>query len=354
METLRIETKTGSYPVFIDKGLRKKVADLFGAVPSAYLIITDDQVGPIYLENVRDSLKTVAPVYSYVVPAGEPSKSFDTYKLVIDECVRLNLDRQAVIIALGGGVIGDLAGFAAATYLRGIDYIQMPTTLLAHDSSVGGKVGINHEQGKNLIGAFYPPKAVIFDTETLSTLSLREWRSGFVEMIKHAFLESEAFLNGLREAFKDQTNLNATHIEPWLSRAIAVKAKVVALDEKESGLRATLNLGHTLGHAIEKEMGYGELTHGEAVAIGLIFALKLSEKLFSIDLSSDFIRTWFCDLGLPVTVPETISHEQVIRRMHQDKKRRGQELVFILLREIGQPIIQAVPESFILQTLQEF
>lgn len=354
METLQINTNSGIYTIFIDKGLRKRVLECVKTVPTAYFVITDDQVGPFYLDDVTHSLESAAPVFSYVVPSGEPSKSFETYKMVIDECIRLNLDRKAMIIALGGGVIGDLAGFVASTYLRGIDFIQMPTTLLAHDSSVGGKVGINHEQGKNLIGAFYPPKAVIYDTETLSSLPRREWRSGFVEMAKHAMLDSEAFLEGLYHAFPTEAALSADNIEPWLARAIAVKARVVSEDEKELGLRAILNLGHTLGHAIEKEMGYGQLNHGEAVAIGIIFALKLSEKIHQVQLPVDQVQQWFTALGLPTEVPDSLDREQLIKRMHQDKKRHDQELVFILLKSLGKPSIDVIPESVVRTALQAY
>jgi 3-dehydroquinate synthase len=354
MERLDIETKTRSYSVFIDKGIRKRVPDYVMDVPSAYFVITDDQVGKFYLNDVTQSLKNSSPVFSYVVPSGESSKSFAIYKTLIDECVRFNLDRRAVIIALGGGVIGDLAGFVASTYLRGIGYIQMPTTLLAHDSSVGGKVGINHEQGKNLIGAFYPPMAVLYDTETLSTLSLRDWRGGFVEMAKHALLSSNEFFEGLYKTFAKESDLTIEKVEPWLASAIAVKAKIVSQDEKETGNRAILNLGHTLGHAIEKEMGYGQLNHGEAVAVGIIFALNLSERVLHSRLPIHKIESWFRSLGLPTGIPDSIDRKKLVERMYQDKKRRSNELVFILLKNVGDAVIETVPESIVISELQDF
>jgi len=354
MESLWIQTKTGQYPVYIGKGLRHRLSELIQGNPTAFFVITDDKVAPHYLDDVMQALEKVSPVYSYTVPAGEPAKSFVVYKTLIDECVRLRLDRGAAIVALGGGVIGDLAGFTAATYLRGIDYIQMPTTLLAHDSSVGGKVGINHEEGKNLIGAFYPPQAVIYDTATLSTLPAREWRSGFVEMIKHAMLDSEMFLSELKERFQDESKLTVENIEPWLAKAIAVKANIVSQDEKEKGLRAVLNLGHTLGHALEKEAGYGSWSHGEAVAVGLLFALKLSEAHYGIQLDTNGIRAWFLKLGLRVRLPEDIDRHRLIQRMYQDKKRKGETLRFILLKKYGQPVIQSLPESVVSKHLEDF
>lgn len=354
METLYIKSKIGGYSVHIDKGLRFNLPQFIKEKPTAFFVITDDHVERYYLKDVTQSLEKVAPVFSYTVPSGETSKSFETYKILIDECVRLQLDRSAMIVALGGGVIGDLAGYVAATYLRGIDYIQIPTTLLAHDSSVGGKVGINHEQGKNLIGAFYPPRAVIYDTETFITLPKREWRGGFVEMVKHALLDSEEFLNGLHKCFTSNESFTADNIVPWLAKAIGVKARVVTEDEKEWGLRAILNLGHTLGHAIEKEIGYGELNHGEAVAIGILFALKVSEKVLQVPLPFEMLRTWFSELGLPTEIPESIKRNKLIESMHQDKKRRGNQLVFILLKSVGEPVIQTVLESTIIEVLQSF
>lgn len=352
MDTLVIETATARYPVHVGPGLRHRLGELIPSGASSFFVLTDDHVGPLYLQDVVAALAGAAPVHAFVVSAGESAKSLATYKRVIDELVRLNLDRRACIIALGGGVVGDLAGFAAATYLRGVAYVQMPTTLLAHDSSVGGKVGINHESGKNLIGAFYHPRAVIYDTETLDTLPEREWRSGFAEVIKHALIDSPSFYEELKKAVPDAAALNAAAIRPWLGRAIAVKARIVKEDEKEAGVRAFLNFGHTLGHALEKASGYDRLRHGEAVAIGMIFAMRLSETFYGLRLDVDGIREWFRRLKLPTEIPADLSGDDVLEAMRKDKKRHGNQLVFVLLNGIGRPRLESVPEPMIRKLLK--
>jgi 3-dehydroquinate synthase len=354
METLLIQAKSKTYPIYLGEGIIDQVAKLLPDVYSSFFIVTDAVLAPLYLERVEEALHSVAPVYTAIVPSGEGSKSFDVYKNLLDQLLKLNLDRKCCVIALGGGVIGDLAGFVAATYLRGVGFIQMPTTLLAHDSSVGGKVGINHEKGKNLIGAFYNPDAVLYETTFLTSLPDREWRSGFSELIKHSFLDSVAFFEELKSAIPNFEKLKAETVTPFLRRGIGVKAAIVEEDEQEQGKRAYLNFGHTLGHALEKEAGYGTLTHGEGVAIGMCFALQLSEAVFKVTLPNKDLVEWLKALSLPTTIPETLSSHRLIDGMKRDKKRKGEVIRFVLLRSVGDPTLVEIPEDQLFDQLERF
>ncbi len=354
MESLWIQAKSKTYSIYLGKGLSERIVSLLPKSYSAYLIITDDTVGPLHLDFVQTTLAKAAPVYSVTVPAGEASKSFDQYRALLDHLLELNIDRKSCVVALGGGVVGDLAGFVAATYLRGVGFIQMPTTLLAHDSSVGGKTGINHEKGKNLIGSFYHPDAVFYDTSFLSSLPDREWRSGFSELIKHSLLDSDAFFKDLKSSIPDFSSLTPEAVTPFLKRGIEVKAKIVETDEQENGVRAFLNLGHTLGHALEKQSGYGVLTHGEAVAIGMVFALELSEKWLNVALPVQELIDWLKALGLNTTVPTGLSIESIMDSMKRDKKRKGETIRFVLLKSIGAMTLEELPEAFIKDHLAQF
>ena len=349
MDSLSIDTNGGSYPVYIGTGIRFKWQELINQdTHSSFFIITDDEVEGRYLSSIQQDKE----ILTFVVPSGEESKSFSQYHEVMTALLKADLDRQACIIALGGGVVGDLAGFAAATYMRGIDFVQIPTTLLAHDSSVGGKTGINHELGKNLIGAFHQPTAVIYDTECLRTLPDREWRSGFSEVIKHALIHDESFLNWLMESGKPVQDYSDEELQFIIKKGIGVKGAIVKEDEREKGIRAYLNFGHTLGHAIEAELGYGKMTHGEAVAIGMIYALRMSEEYFQTTLRIDDIKKWFQEIGLPTTVPKELSTSQLIERMKKDKKAENKTLQFVLLKKIGQPIKVKVNDDIALKLLR--
>ena len=354
METLVIKAKSKTYPIYLGEDILDQVSTLLPGNSSAFFIVTDDTLAPLYLDQVEQSFQKLAPVYSGIVSSGEQSKSFNVYKELLDQLLELNLDRKACVIALGGGVIGDLAGFVAATYLRGVGFIQMPTTLLAHDSSVGGKVGINHEKGKNLIGAFYHPDVVIYETRFLSSLPDREWQSGFSELIKHSFLESERFFHELKQAIPTFEQLNSETVTPFLQRGIRVKAVIVEEDEQEQGKRAYLNFGHTLGHALEKEAGYGTLTHGEGVAIGMCFALQVSETVLNVRLPKEELVDWLKALGIPTTVPENISTQDLVERMKRDKKRKGEAIRFVLLHKLGEPALVEIPEEVIIKELERF
>src|SRR5690625_3189001 len=282
MKELFIQTSTHDYTVYVGKGLRYKLNELLPRDYRDILIITDDVVAPLYLEDFKATLKAPSvTVFEVIIPSGERSKSIEQYYRLQTKALEYNLDRNSLIVALGGGVVGDLAGFVAATFMRGIDYIQVPTTILAHDSSVGGKVAINHELGKNLIGAFYPPRAVIYDIDTLQSLPTHEVRSGYAEIVKEAFIADEKLVDELLTMRLEQ--VTEDELIKHLYSGINIKAHIVELDERESYMRMFLNFGHTLAHAIEAELQYGEITHGEAVAIGMLFALRVSEDYMDVD-----------------------------------------------------------------------
>lgn len=353
METLMIRTQTGSYPIFVGKGLLPRADELIKDVYSSSYIITDSHVAPRYLNELEKTLRN-RQVFHYIAEAGEQSKNLDEYNRIITDMLEKKLDRNTCVIALGGGVVGDLAGFVAATYLRGVAFLQMPTTLLAHDSSVGGKVGIDHALGKNLIGAFYPPAAVIYDTATLETLPFRELQSGFAELIKHSLISSPDFYQELKKAIPERSMLTPDAVGSFLIRGISVKAKIVELDEHESGPRKFLNFGHTLGHALEKELGFGTLTHGEGVAVGSLFALKLSEAYYGHPLPVKELAEWYVRLGLPTKVPDGLTAEGLMEQMKYDKKNRDGHYHFVLMKSIGRPETRQVPESLVRGTLFSF
>lgn len=253
--------------------------------------------------------------------------------------IEQGLDRNSLVIALGGGVVGDLAGFVAATFMRGIDYIQVPTTILAHDSSVGGKVAINHELGKNLIGNFYNPVAVIYDIETLESLGESEIRSGYAEIIKEALISDLDMFNTL-------TSIQLSYVSPdqlqeHLAFGINVKRKIVEADERESGMRKFLNLGHTLAHALEAELGYGELTHGEAVAIGLLYSLYVSEKEIHAKLPFNKLFHWLKENQYPLKI-NNWNVESLIEKMKSDKKSVQHRIQMVLLDSVGNPIVKEI------------
>jgi 3-dehydroquinate synthase len=340
MASLIISTKEKSYPIYIGNGLRYQIQTILekNAIPyDSVLIITDDNVAPLYLSDVAKGLK--APVHTFIVNNGEEAKSFANYITIQTYAIQKKLTRQSLIIALGGGVIGDLAGFIAATFLRGISYIQMPTTILAHDSAVGGKVAINHDLGKNLIGAFYHPQAVVYDLETLNSLPRRQQMSGFAEVIKHGLIDKDQallpFISG-----KDQDELFSDYhfLREILSHGMKIKAEIVKKDEKETNIRKFLNFGHTLGHAIESESNYRYL-HGEAVIIGMIFALYVSEVYFSKELGFQKYKTWFEKLGYETSIPPSLPITNLIEKMKVDKKVVANHIHMILLRDIGEPVV---------------
>ncbi|WLR53094.1 3-dehydroquinate synthase [Bacillus tianshenii] len=354
METLQIETASKSYPVNIGEKLRLQAGELMHALGnySSVFIITDEAVAPFYLEEVSKSFEAHYHVHTYIVPKGEAAKSFDVYFNCQTEMLENGCDRKTLVVALGGGAVGDLAGFVAATFMRGVPFVQMPTTLLAHDSSVGGKTAINHPQGKNMIGAFYQPEAVLYDIEMLNSLPEHEWRSGFAEVIKHALIRDESFYHWLQENVTSIKQLRDDKLVYALKKGITVKASVVKEDEKEQGIRAYLNFGHTLGHAVEALHGYGKITHGDAVAIGMLFAIRLSEDYYEVDLHSDTFAQWFKEYGYP-ELSKAFTADQLLEYMKKDKKAHAGNIRMVLMKEIGDVETVQLSDEYVLRKLEE-
>ncbi|WP_100372704.1 3-dehydroquinate synthase [Bacillus sp. FJAT-45037] len=357
MAVVHVETKSSSYDVRIGRDIRHHMIDLLKEQQIHYIssiwIITDDNVHARYSMDVLTSLSSEHIVYTDVVTPGEGSKSMDVYQRLQRRALELGLDRKSLVIALGGGVIGDLAGFVAATYMRGIRFIQMPTTLLAHDSSVGGKVAINLPHAKNIVGAFYQPEFVIYDTDMLKSLPEVEWRSGFAEVMKHAYIRDADFLVWLTEHVTSFHSFNDSLIESMLVRSIGVKAAVVKEDEKEHGIRAFLNFGHTLGHAIEAELGYGKLSHGEAVAIGMLFSMRLSEKITEQQLPVIECINWMRKLGYSTDIPRTLTSSTLLQSMKKDKKATSGLIKMVLLKQVGEAFVQEVSDEMVLEALNK-
>jgi 3-dehydroquinate synthase (EC 4.2.3.4) len=280
MRTLNVDLADRSYPIYIGEGLLDDPRYFEPHIRGRQVaIVTNETIAPLYLDRLQKTLAAYK-VTTVVLPDGEAYKQWETLQLIFDGLLTARHDRKTTLIALGGGVIGDMTGFAAACYQRGVDFIQVPTTLLSQvDSSVGGKTGINHPLGKNMVGAFYQPQAVVIDTATLKTLPPRELSAGLAEVIKYGFICDEPFLTWLETHMSDLLALESTALTEAIERSCAAKARVVGADEKETGVRATLNLGHTFGHAIETHMGYGVWLHGEAVGAGTVMALEMSHRL---------------------------------------------------------------------------
>ncbi|MBD1378610.1 3-dehydroquinate synthase [Metabacillus arenae] len=357
MRTLEIKTTSSKYPVIVGPNCLQTLPDFLKNRMnqlSKILLITDSTVNQLYGDKVLHLLMdTPYPVSKFVVESGEQSKSFQQFIDIQTYALQEKLDRKSLIIALGGGVVGDLAGFVAATFMRGIPYIQIPTTLLAHDSAVGGKVGINHPLGKNMIGAFHQPIAVLYDTLFIKSLPSLELRSGFAEVVKHAFLKGESFLQELI-SIEDIEMLDESHLAEIIYKGIEVKAEIVGQDEKEAGIRAYLNLGHTLGHAVEAEMGYGKLSHGDCVAVGMLFAFSLSEKVFKVDLNYVKIKSWFKSLGFPVVIPDNLLTEDLISRMISDKKSTSGQINMVLIEKPGSVKIEQFTASELTNFLESW
>ncbi len=328
-----------SYPIHIGNNLLNQ-ADLIlpHLSQKRVAIISNMTVAPLYLDKLRKSLgRHGVESVPVILPDGESYKNWETMNQIFDALLSHRCERNTTIVALGGGVVGDLTGFAAASFLRGVPFIQIPTTLLAQvDSSVGGKTGINHPQGKNMIGAFYQPKLVLADSSTLDTLPDRELRAGIAEVVKYGLIRDLSFFDWLEQNMKQLLDREPSVLHEAIRRSCEMKAEIVAADEKENGVRALLNLGHTFGHAIENGMGYGVWLHGEAVATGIIMAAELSKRLGLIDEVDVFrIRKIFIETGLPVVAPK-FSTEKYLELMSLDKKVSAGKIRFILLNRIGE------------------
>ncbi len=361
MQTITVDLTSApgerSYPIHIGSGISNQPGLILNHLPRKRVaIVTNTTVAPLYMERLRSALKGHDVVsLPIILPDGEEHKNWQTLNLIFDALLTHRCERSTPIIALGGGVIGDLAGFAAATYLRGVPFIQFPTTLLAQvDSSVGGKTGINHPLGKNMIGAFYQPRAVVADSATLDTLPQRELRAGIAEIIKYGLIRDSDFLEWIERNMAELLARDSEILIEAIRRSCMNKAEVVAADERESGVRALLNLGHTFGHAIENAMGYGVWLHGEAVAAGTVLAAELSQRMDMIGKNDvERIRNIYEQAGLPVVAPN-LGPEKYLRLMGLDKKVEGGRMRFILLNRIGEALVRSdVPTEVLTQTLLE-
>jgi len=356
MNAVSIQTASKTYPVFVGSGVVKQLSSFIKSnFPSLtrLMIITDETVADLYLRDLEKAL-TPYKVSACIVPSGEMAKTFDVYYQCLSFALEHNLDRKSILLSFGGGAVGDLGGFVAATYMRGVPFIQVPTTILAHDSAVGGKVAINHPMGKNMIGAFYQPEAVFYDLSFLSSLPLNEKRSGFAEVIKHGLINDQDFYESLKKNIKTLELLSNENLHFFLTRGIEIKNKFVSEDEKETGIRAFLNFGHTLGHAIEAEMGYGKWTHGEAVIVGILFALEFSKKKYALNFDIKQFKNWISHLGYETKIPLHLKTENLLKRMKQDKKSIDQKVKFVLLTEIGKPILVEISDDDLFRELSQF
>lgn len=337
MRTLCIELGERSYPVFIGSNLLARVDCLTPYISGKQiLVVSNETVAPLYLQLLQKTLSEYK-VNSVTLPDGEQYKTLASVNLIFDKLLQEHFDRSCTLIALGGGVVGDITGFAAASYQRGVSFIQIPTTLLAQvDSSIGGKTGVNHPLGKNMIGAFHQPKAVIADTDTLHTLDNRQLSAGIAEVVKYGLIRDLPFLEWLERNITGLLQRDTETLAEAIERSCQNKADVVAADELESGQRALLNLGHTYGHAIEASMGYGTWLHGEAVSVGICMAARHSEQLGWIS-KNDVERTvkLMQQAHLPTEKPAGLSSGDILKHMQVDKKARDGTIRLVLFKALG-------------------
>lgn len=357
MKTLQVNLGERSYPIYIGSGLLDRNDILARHIESKQVVVvTNETVAPLYLDRVLSQLRDFV-VETVVLPDGEQYKTLDYVNRIFDTLLEKKFSRNATLIALGGGVIGDMGGFAAACYQRGIAFIQMPTTLLAQvDSSVGGKTGVNHPLGKNMIGAFYQPRCVIADMDVLSTLDDRQLSAGIAEVIKYGLIRDPEFFVWLENNIEALLKRDGQALAFAVERSCWNKAQVVAADEMEGGVRATLNLGHTFGHAIETGMGYGRYLHGEAVAIGTCQAADLSRrKGWLNDDDVNRIERIFEKARLPITTPTAIDSNRFVELMAVDKKNVDGRIRVILLKRIGEATLPAsVEQELLIETLKTY
>lgn len=342
MTTLHVELDTRSYPIYIDQGLLE-TSDLVSKHirGTRVCIVSNTIVQPLYLSSLKNSLKNFE-IDEVILPDGEAEKSLANFDVIMSHLLSSAHGRDSTLIALGGGVIGDITGFAAACYQRGIDFIQIPTTLLSQvDSSVGGKTAVNHPLGKNMIGAFYQPKAVFIDINTLTTLPKREFNAGMAEVIKYGILGDYDFFLWLENNMEAINSGDPIILSKMIETCCQLKADIVSADEKEGGIRALLNLGHTFGHAIEANQGYGKWLHGEAVATGMVLAAKLAVKLNLLNVSDlRRIEALIEAFDLPLIAPSNMGFEEFICHMKRDKKNLAGKLRFIIPTAIGKSEIR--------------
>lgn len=354
MKTLEVDLGSRSYPIHIGTGLIDQ-PELFDACHKAtsIYIVTNTTVAPLYAQRLTQTLEKLdKPVRTIVLPDGESYKDWKNLQLIFDDLLKHGADRQTMLVALGGGVIGDMTGFAAASFMRGIRFIQVPTTLLAQvDSSVGGKTGINHPLGKNMIGAFHQPVAVIADLNTLKTLPVRELSAGLAEVVKHGAIADAKFLNWIEANAQALLACDTGAMAHAVLRSCEIKSAVVSADEREGGIRATLNFGHTFGHAIEAGLGYGEWLHGEAVGCGMVMGADLSRRLnFITQEEVNRLTKIIQSMNLPI-IPPKFGAQRYMELMQVDKKTEGGQIRYIVLEKIGKAQIRSVPDSLVIETL---
>ena len=350
MKTLNVSLGERSYPIYIGSGLLKK-PELFKPwiTGKSVFVVTNTTVWPLYSKTLIQTISGDAKsVHEIVLPDGESYKDWATLQKIFDALLTHGADRKSVLIALGGGVIGDMVGFAAASFMRGIRFIQVPTTLLAQvDSSVGGKTGINHPLGKNMIGAFHQPVAVIADLNTLKSLPPRELSAGLAEVIKHGAIADAEFFDWIEVHHQELLSCDSSA----MSHAVERSCEIKSADEKESGIRAILNFGHTFGHAIESGLGYGEWLHGEAVGCGMVMAADLSSRLGYLNAEEvSRIKKLIAAMGLPDSAPK-LGNDRFFDLMRIDKKSEGGEIRYITLEKIGKAKIEAVDDAIVEQVL---
>jgi len=353
MQELRVELGERSYKIIIGKGILPDIGRaLRGLNPSKVALISNPKVYGLYGDRVSDSLASEGiEHHKVIIPDGERYKSLLWADFIYGELLRARLDRASIIVALGGGVVGDISGFVASTYMRGIRFIQVPTTLLAQvDSSVGGKTGVNHLLGKNMIGTFYQPSLVWIDIETLKSLPKRELIAGLAEVIKYGVIWDRGFFEFLEAERVGILSVEDDPISHIIGRSCEIKSEVVSRDERESGLRAILNFGHTIGHAIETATGYGRYLHGEAVAIGMVYESRLS------DMPKDEItkiEEVISSYGLPTKIPPEIEPKALLSSMEVDKKALSGVLRFVIPKAIGSVIVEGVDRDRILSVISD-
>ncbi len=356
MLTVNVDLGDRSYPIFIGEDLlsqKNLLSPYLGE--GRVVIVSNDLVAPLYMEQAK-GLFSSRNCDEFILKDGEAFKNLQAINQIYDFLLQGKYDRNTTLVALGGGVVGDITGFAAATYLRGVRFIQLPTTLLAQvDSSVGGKTGVNHPLGKNMIGAFYQPECVVIDTRVLTTLPERELKAGLAESLKYGLIYDSTFFQWMTDNSEALLQADPATLSEAIRKCCETKASIVAQDEKETGIRALLNFGHTFGHAIETASGYGTWLHGESVAMGMVMAADLSSRLGWIEaetagLIRDIIEKKF---GMPALPPADISVEQYLDLMSSDKKAESGDIRFVLLKSIGNAVVQGNIDPHILQqTLQ--
>jgi 3-dehydroquinate synthase len=354
MRTLTVELGERTYPIHIGPGVLERPELIAERLPQKRAaIVSNEIVAPLYLESLETRLQGAGiDTMRMILPDGEDHKNWQTLNTILDALLEHRCERRTTILALGGGVVGDIAGFAAAVYQRGVPFVQVPTTLLAQvDSAVGGKTAINHPLGKNMIGAFYQPRVVVADTDTLSTLPPRELSAGLAEVIKYGFIRDPEFLEWLESHMDALLAREAEALGYAIERSCVNKAEVVGADEHEGGVRLLLNFGHTFGHAIETASGYGTWLHGEAVAMGMVLAARLSEQLgYLRPADVDRVERLLVRAGLPVRAPD-LGVGEYIDLMGHDKKVQSGRLKFILLRTLGDAFVGEAPNAALTELL---